>query len=55
MGWYSIEPEYFDLSVPPRKSVEPEEARLKPKTPAEVLPCDMAVLKNGSYGRDFYN
>lgn len=47
MVWYSIEPLYFEVSVPPRKSVEPEEASLKPKTPAVVLPSLIAVLKTG--------
>jgi hypothetical protein len=47
MEWYSIEPVYLDVSVPPRKSVEPEEASLKPKTPVETLPSLMSVLKKG--------
>jgi hypothetical protein len=47
MEWYSIEPVYLEVSVPPRKRLEPEEASLKPKTPEETLPCEMAVLKKG--------
>ena len=27
MSWYSMSPEYLEVSVPPRKSVEPLEAR----------------------------
>ncbi len=47
MEWYSIEPVYLEVSVPPRRSVEPEEASLNPKTPAVVLPWLIAVLKTG--------
>ena len=50
MEWYSIEPEYLEVSVPPRKRFEPEDASLKPKTPAVTLPCAIAVLKGGFYG-----
>ena len=45
--WYSMAPEYFVVSVPPRNSEESDDANLKPKTPALVLCCAIALLKNG--------
>lgn len=42
--WYSIEPVYVAKSVPSRKSSEPEEASLKPKTPEETKPDLMVPL-----------
>ena len=46
--WNSIAPENNLLFVPPRKSSEPVEASLKPKTDCETAFCLVAVLKNGS-------
>ena len=45
--WYSIEPVYCEVSVPPRKSDEPVEASLKPNTPALTLPWLIRELKKG--------
>lgn len=46
--WNSRSPENNWLFVPPRKSSEPVEASLKPKTDCETAFCLVAVLKNGS-------
>lgn len=49
--WYSTEPVYLLVSVPPRNSVEPDDARWNPNTPALTLPSLTAVLKNGFWPR----
>lgn len=50
-GWNSILPVNKRLFVPPRKSSDPVEASLKPKTDCETAFCLIAVLKNGSFLR----
>lgn len=48
MEWYSIEPVYLEVSVPPRNKVDPLEASLKPNTPEETTPAVTALLNQGS-------
>lgn len=50
--WYSIEPLYRLVLVPPKKSSEPVEASLKPKTPEETVPWLIKVLKKGFCARE---
>lgn len=47
--WYSMEPVYLAVSVPPSRSSEPVVASLNPKTPAETVPWLIRVLKKGFY------
>ena len=43
----STEPLNLEESVPPKNSSDPEDASLKPKTPALAVPLAIALLKKG--------
>lgn len=45
--WYSIDPVYSWLLVPPKNSSDPDDASLKPNTPDEIVPADFRLLNHG--------